>query len=167
MWSQMLQEAEVDRNPQADHPGVIALPPLLFLGFLVGGVVLNLLRPLPVASSPAPRIVGILIFLIGLSLGIWGRKLMTRAGTNVNPREPTTALVVTGPFRYSRNPLYVALFLMYIGLALSLNTLWPIVLLAVLFPLMHWGVVLREERYLDQKFGEVYSRYCAVTRRWI
>jgi protein-S-isoprenylcysteine O-methyltransferase Ste14 len=157
----------MDSPSKADHPGVIALPPLLFLSFLVGGVVLNLLRPLPVASSPAPRIVGILIFLIGLSLGIWGRKMMTRAGTNVNPREPTTALVVTGPFRYSRNPLYVALFVMYIGLALALNTLWPVVLLAVLFPLMHWGVVLREERYLNQKFGEVYSRYCAVTRRWI
>jgi protein-S-isoprenylcysteine O-methyltransferase Ste14 len=154
-------------NSETDHPGVIALPPLLFLGFLVGGVVLNLLRPLPLSSSLTPRMVGIVIFFVGLMLGIWGRKMMTRAGTNVNPREPTTALVVTGPFRYSRNPLYVALFLMYIGLALALNTLWPIVLIAVLFPLMHWGVVLREERYLEQKFGEVYSRYCGVTRRWI
>ena len=155
-------------NPttKADHPGVIALPPLLFLGFLAGGIVLNFLRPLPPGSS-ASRIAGSVLVLVGLALAIWGRKTMTRAGTNVNPRQPSTALVVTGPFRYMRNPLYVAMFILYIGLAFLLNTLWPIVLIAVLFPLMHWGVVLREERYLERKFGETYSRYCAVTRRWI
>jgi protein-S-isoprenylcysteine O-methyltransferase Ste14 len=156
-------------NPssQPDHPGVIALPPLLFLGFLAGGVVLNLLRPLPIATSIATRIAGGVLVLIGLSLAIWGRKTMTRSGTNVNPRQPTTALVLTGPFRYIRNPLYVAMFLMYTGLALLINTAWMIVLIAILFPLMHWGVVLREERYLERKFGEAYSRYCAVTRRWV
>jgi protein-S-isoprenylcysteine O-methyltransferase Ste14 len=154
-------------SPEPDHPGVIALPPLLFLGFLVGGVVLNLLRPLPISGSSATRIVGGVLVLVGLSLVIWGRKTMTRSGTNVNPRQPTTALVVTGPFRYMRNPLYVAMFIMYIGLALLINTTWMILLLAILFPLMHWGVVLREERYLERKFGETYSRYCAVTRRWI
>lgn len=152
---------------QTDHPGVIALPPLLFLGFLAGGVVLNLLRPLPISASIATRIVGGVLVLAGLSLAIWGRKTMMRSGTNVNPRQPTTALVVTGPFRYMRNPIYVAMFLIYTGLALLINTAWMIVLIAVLFPLMHWGVVLREERYLERKFGETYSRYCAVTRRWI
>ena len=151
---------------EADHPGVIALPPVLFLGFLAAGIVLHLLRPLPVASV-AVRAAGIFLFLLGLLLGVWGGRTMTRAGTNIHPREPSTALVVTGPFRYSRNPLYVALILMYAGLALAFNTLWPILLLAVLFPLVHWGIVRREERYLERKFGEAYSRYSAVTRRWI
>ncbi|HET9888443.1 MAG TPA: isoprenylcysteine carboxylmethyltransferase family protein [bacterium] len=154
-------------SSEPDHPGVIALPPLLFLGFLAAGVVLNLLRPLAISASNGLRIAGGVLVLGGLSLAVWGRKTMTRTGTNVNPRQPATALVVTGPFRYMRNPLYVAMFVMYIGLALLINTAWMILLLAILFPLMHWGVVLREERYLDRKFGEAYSRYCAVTRRWI
>jgi protein-S-isoprenylcysteine O-methyltransferase Ste14 len=154
-------------NSEPDHPGVIALPPLLFLGFLAGGVVLHLLRPLPISTSMGTRIAGGVLVFVGLSLAIWGRKTMTRSGTNVNPRQPSTALVITGPFRYIRNPLYVAMFLMYTGLALLINTAWMIVLIAILFPLMHWGVVLREERYLERKFGEAYTRYCGVTRRWI
>jgi protein-S-isoprenylcysteine O-methyltransferase Ste14 len=153
--------------PETDHPGVIAHPPALFLAFLVAGIVLHLVRALPVSSSIAPRIAGVALVLFGAGLIIWGRRTMKRAGTNINPREPATALVVTGPFRYSRNPLYIAVTAIYIGLALAIGTLWPIVLLAFLFPLVHWGIVRREERYLDEKFGEAYARYRAVTRRWI
>jgi protein-S-isoprenylcysteine O-methyltransferase Ste14 len=153
--------------PTADHPGVIAMPPLLFLGFLAAGILLHLVWRIPVADSIATRLGGVVLLLTGISLVAWGRRTMLRAGTNIRPTQPATALVVTGPFRYSRNPLYIALLLLYAGIALAVGTLWPFVLLAILLPLLHWGIVRREERYLERKFGEAYARYRAVTRRWI
>ncbi len=92
---------------------------------------------------------------------------MERAGTNVNPREPTTALVVSGPFRFSRNPLYVALTLMYAGLAVVANAFWVLVLLVPVLLVLHSGVVRREERYLEAKFGEAYRQYRARVRRYL
>ena len=83
---------------------------------------------------------------------------MQAAGTNVNPALPTTAIVASGPFRFSRNPLYLALTLLYLGLTLAFNTWWGIVVLVPVLIIMHRGVVLREERYLDQKFGETYRQ---------
>jgi protein-S-isoprenylcysteine O-methyltransferase Ste14 len=150
-----------------DNPGVIAHPPFLFIAFLAAGIVLHLIRALPLGSAPALRWLGALLMMMGVMLAVWGRRTMTNAGTNINPKQPATFLVVTGPFRYSRNPLYLALTLAYSGLALLINTLWPLILLIILLPMVHWGIVRREERYLERKFGEIYLRYCAVTRRWL
>lgn len=91
---------------------------------------------------------------------------MQAAGTNVNPALPTTAIVTAGPFRLSRNPLYLALTLLYFGLTLAFNTWWGIVVLVPLLIIMHRGVVLREERYLEQKFGENYRQYRSKIRRY-
>ena len=92
---------------------------------------------------------------------------MRRAGTNVNPRDPTTAIVVEGPFRFSRNPLYLSLILAYLGITLLVNALWPLLLLPPLLVVLHWGVIAREERYLEAKFGESYRVYKARVRRWL
>jgi len=92
---------------------------------------------------------------------------MQAAGTNVNPALPTIAIVASGPFRFSRNPLYLALTLLYFGLTLAFNTWWGIVVLIPLLIIMHRGVVLREERYLDQKFGETYRQYRSKVRRYL
>ena len=92
---------------------------------------------------------------------------MQAAGTNIDPSLPTTAIVQSSPFGYSRNPLYCALTLLYLGLTLAFNTWWGIVVLVPLLIVMHRGVVLREERYLEQKFGETYRQYRSKVRRYL
>jgi len=92
---------------------------------------------------------------------------MMRAGTNVDPTQPATVLVVDGPFKYTRNPLYLSLTLLYAGIAILVNSLWTMLLLPVVLVVMRKGVVDREERYLARKFGEQYLRYKASVRRWI
>jgi protein-S-isoprenylcysteine O-methyltransferase Ste14 len=95
------------------------------------------------------------------------RGAMQVAGTNIDPTLPTTAVVASGPFHFSRNPLYVALTLVYLGLTLLANTQWGLVMLVPLLFVMHRGVVLREERYLEQKFGETYRAYRRKVRRYL
>ena len=85
----------------------------------------------------------------------------------MDPARPTTAIVTSGPFRFSRNPLYVALTFLYFGLTLAVNTWWSMVVLVPLLIIMHRGVVLREERYLEQKFGETYRQYRSKVRRYL
>ena len=92
---------------------------------------------------------------------------MEAAGTNINPALPATTIVSSGPFRFSRNPLYLCLTLMYLGLTLAVNTWWGIAVLVPLIIVMHFGVVLREERYLEQKFGESYRQYRSSVRRYL
>jgi protein-S-isoprenylcysteine O-methyltransferase Ste14 len=105
--------------------------------------------------------------VFAVAIAIWGRRTMQAAGTNMSPLRPTTAVVTTGPFRFSRNPLYLALTLLYFGLTLAFNTWWGIVVLIPLLIIMHRGVVLREERYLEQKFGETYRKYRSTVRRYL
>ena len=92
---------------------------------------------------------------------------MKRAGTNIRPDQPTLALASDGPFRFTRNPLYIAVTGLYLGIALLVNALWPLVLLIPVLAVLRWGVVGREERYLEAKFGEPYRAYKARVRRWI
>ena len=91
---------------------------------------------------------------------------MLAAGTNVDPMLPSTAIVTSGPFRFSRNPLYLALTFLYLGLVLAFDTWWGIAGLIPLLLVMHRGVVLREERYLEAEFGDEYRQYMATTGRF-
>lgn len=153
-----------------DRPGVIAHPPFLYLGFLAVGLALHALRPMPLATGGAAllvRTLGAVFIFSGAAILIAGRRAMIAAGTNVNPKLPSTKLVVSGPFRRARNPLYLGLTIVYSGIAALSNALAPLALLVLLLPIVHFGVVLREERYLEAKFGEAYRRYKEVTRRWI
>jgi protein-S-isoprenylcysteine O-methyltransferase Ste14 len=149
-----------------DNPGVVARPPVLYgVAFLVV-LVFRWLRPMPMFTAGALW-TGLAVVAIGMAIAIWGRRTMRAAGTNINPSLPALAIVTTGPFRYSRNPLYLALTLLFLGLTLAFNTWWGIVILVPLVILMHVGVVLREERYLDQRFGETYRLYRSNVRRYL
>jgi protein-S-isoprenylcysteine O-methyltransferase Ste14 len=150
-----------------DRPGVIMLPPALYGIGLLAVLVLRGLWPLPIAESGLPFWLGVTLLAAGGALAAWGQKIMSAAGTNVNPILPTTAIVTSGPFRISRNPLYLALNLLFLGLTLAINSYWGVIALLLLVPLMHYGVVLREERYLERKFAEGYLRYKARVRRYL
>jgi protein-S-isoprenylcysteine O-methyltransferase Ste14 len=152
----------------ADHPGVIALPPFLYLGVFLAALVAQWFVPLPIFATTAVAVaLGSTLAVVAIAVARWGRRTMTAAGTNVRPTRPATTIVTGGPFRYSRNPLYVALTLLYVGLTTAVNTWWGMVLLVPLLATMHFGVVLREERYLDRKFGDSYRAYRSRVRRYV
>jgi protein-S-isoprenylcysteine O-methyltransferase Ste14 len=105
--------------------------------------------------------------MLGVLLMAAGVSRFNRAGTNVPTYRPTTALVTDGPYRFSRNPLYISLFLVYAGVGIAADNLWIVGLGVPLFLIMRYGVVAREERYLERKFGQSYLAYKASVRRWL
>lgn len=152
----------------ADNPGVGVHPPLFFFSALLLGVVIDdRVRRLVIFHDDQWRWLGIIVLLLGVALLAFGRRTMVKAGTNVNPTLPTNAIVESGPFRFTRNPLYVGLTLIYIGLSLLLNTWWSLFLLVPVWLVMHFKVVRREEAYLEDKFGEAYLNYRRRVRRYL
>jgi protein-S-isoprenylcysteine O-methyltransferase Ste14 len=146
-------------------PCVVACPPLVFLAALVIGCFLNWLHPL---QLPLPlHIAGGILILAGVTFGLWGIHAFHRAGTAVRPDLPVTALVTDGPFQYTRNPLYMGLTTIYVGIALSSGVLWFLVTLLPVLGIVHWKIVRREEQFLEAKFGEVYRDYKTRVRRWV
>jgi protein-S-isoprenylcysteine O-methyltransferase Ste14 len=161
--------APTDATDAGDRgPGVIVFPPVLFFVVLGAGLLLSLLWPLRITDSRALRFgLGGALVVAGAAAGRWGERTMHRAGTEVRPDRPTTALVTGGPFRYSRNPLYVSVLVGLAGIALLANAGWVLVLLVPAALVLHFGVVRREERYLEAKFGDAYRDYRARVRRWL
>jgi len=152
---------------KTDTAGVIAFPPLLVAGALALGLLWHWLVPRhPFPSGPS-RIAGIVFLVAGGALIAWGARTMRAAGTNIDPTQPAVALVTTCPFRWSRNPLYLANLIIYVGTTLVVDALWPFVLLVPLIALLEWGVIRREERYLSRTFGASYDAYRARVRRWL
>jgi protein-S-isoprenylcysteine O-methyltransferase Ste14 len=149
-----------------DAPGVIVFPPVLFLGPLLLGFGLQLKWPVHLWPALPARIIGGILIAISASIALPAFSRMRRAGTNVHPGKPSTVIVSDGPFRFTRNPIYLANTVLYLGLSLVFNAVWPLLTLVPALMLLHWGVVLREERYLEAKFGEAYVAYKARVRRW-
>ncbi len=150
-----------------DTAGVVAPPPVLFAGFLAAGFVLDAIWPTVAFGYPWRFWIGGSLIVLGVLLMTAGVSRFNRAGTNVPTYRPTTALVTDGPYRYSRNPLYISLFLAYAGIGVVADNLWILALGVPLFLIMRYGVVAREERYLERKFGQAYLDYKAAVRRWL
>ena len=157
-------------NQTKDTAGVIAPPPLLALAVVVLGLLLDWLLPaylLMLMLSMGERIViGAILIAAGLALAISARGAFVSAGTNVEPWKPSTALVTAGIFGRLRNPMYVGGTLVLAGLSILLASDWMLVLTIIFVPLIHYGVVRREERYLAAKFGEPYVQYCKAVSRY-
>ncbi len=152
---------------EQDNAGVVAPPPLIYLGPLVLGLLLNRKFPVPFLPRRMARILGLSLLGGGVLLVSWFVWTMRRADTPIDPRKPVSRLVVEGPFRYTRNPSYLSVAMIYAGLASLANALWAILLLPAALIVIQRGVIEREERYLERKFGEEYLRYKARVRRWI
>ena len=155
--------------PRRDTAGVIAPPPVLYGAALIVAESAHALHPFRIAAPPAGvvRLAGVTLLACGLLLSVAVMRVFGRAGTPVPPYRPTTRLVIVGPYRYSRNPDYVGQTLMYVGIALVTNSWWPLLLLPVVLLLVQHGVVRREERYLERKFGQQYRDYASTVRRWL
>jgi protein-S-isoprenylcysteine O-methyltransferase Ste14 len=150
--------------------GVIARPPLLFLAALLIGFVLDRLLPLPFAVPEAGLvrwIIGGCLVLIGLALATAGIRNFLGAGTPVPTNEPTRTLVTTGIHGWTRNPIYLGMFFIYGGIGVAALSLWILILMVPLAITIRYGVVAREEAYLERRFGEGYRDYRARVRRWL
>jgi protein-S-isoprenylcysteine O-methyltransferase Ste14 len=152
---------------EPDNAGVVAPPPAIYGAALALGLALQYLWPLRVHGAPGIRLVGLLLAGVGLALGVAAFREFQRQGTSIDPRQPTTTLIRTGLFRFSRNPVYVGVTALYLGIALAVNSLWLVLLLVPTLAVMSRGVIDREERYLERKFGEAYRDYRRSVRRWI
>jgi protein-S-isoprenylcysteine O-methyltransferase Ste14 len=150
-----------------DNPGVIAPPPLIFAIPLIGGALVGRVFPFQVLPRPFALAIGGALALSAVVLNIWALPRFRRAGTSMMPYKPTTAIIDSGPFALTRNPLYVAMTLLYVGITLLVNTVWPLLLLPFVLGLVQRGVIEREERYLEQKFGDKYMSYKSRVRRWL
>lgn len=132
------------------------------------GLALSWLKPLPFVPDHAPaRALGATVFALALFLFGWAIATITRAGSNVPTDAPTTAIVDTGPYRFTRNPIYVGMMLGLAALSVGLNSLWLLLVLVPFALIIRYGVVAREEAYLERKFGDVYRGYRARVRRWL
>jgi len=152
-----------------DAAGVIALPPLIFLGFLAAAAVLEAVVPFPVLAAHAFQryLAGAALAVAGFVMIVMGTRRFQAAGTNIPPNLPTTALVVDGIYRRTRNPLYLGLILIYLGLGVAAGSFWAGGLIVPLLWVINTGVIAREEHYLEQKFGDAYRAYKARVRRWV
>jgi protein-S-isoprenylcysteine O-methyltransferase Ste14 len=152
----------------ADTAQVIVRPPLALGLAVIAGLALNGLVPLPFLPTDVPAgWLGAMVFVLALALFAWAIVTVTRAGSNVPTNMPTTTIVESGPYRFTRNPIYLAMFLGLIGLAILFDNLWLLVMLVPFALVIRYGVVAREEAYLERKFGDVYRRYRSRVRRWL
>jgi protein-S-isoprenylcysteine O-methyltransferase Ste14 len=155
------------RAETADNPGVVAMPPFILLAFIAAGLIINFIYPLHFVHGLFRYASGALFLVVSGVMVIAAHAVMRKAGTNANVRKPATVIVTDGVYRYTRNPMYLAMVLLLIALSLLLNNLWILILTPVFIGVMQKGVIEREESYLEKKFGSGYAEYKKTARRWI
>jgi len=158
-----------DRVPLS-NAGVRFPPPFLFvIGFLAGWALDRYWRPLPLSpfAGSALRPFGWSALALGVILGAWGMATFRRAKTAIHPGHSASQLVIHGPYRFTRNPMYTGLTMAYLGGSALLDSGWPIVVLPIVLVVLFRTVISREERYLTDAFGVEYTQYVASVRRWL
>ena len=151
-----------------DRSNAVIRPPIAWALAFLAGVAINWLYPLRWIRATWPNVwIGVIVFAAGFALAIWAIVTFRRAGTRVETTEPTMAIVTHGPYRFTRNPIYVGMFLGQTGLAIGFDNLWILAMLIPFYLVLRYGVVAREEAYLENKFGDVYSDYKSRVRRWL
>jgi protein-S-isoprenylcysteine O-methyltransferase Ste14 len=156
-------------NAALDRARIIAPPPLIGLVCIALAFVARNFVPLRMSVRPnsIQFVAGVLMLGMAICVIAFARRAFIAQGTHPNPYRPTKALVETGPFRFSRNPIYLAFLIFVLAFALLANSLWFVLSACLLSLILHFGVVKREESYLGEKFGDSYEQYCSRVRRWI
>jgi protein-S-isoprenylcysteine O-methyltransferase Ste14 len=164
-------QATVEMGQQmrtADNSGAIVRPPIAWALAILAGIGLDQLYPLPFVPAAVPRAaVGGAMFAAGFLLAIWAIATIRRSGSRIETSQPTTTIVESGPYRFTRNPIYTGMFLGQVGLAIGFDSLWVLATLLPFYFVIRYGVVAREEAYLEGKFGAVYLGYKSRVRRWL
>ena len=152
-----------------DRPAIIAPPPLLALLCIIAGFIAGHYAPLAFfPGPPALRIaVASVVFVSAIAIVVVARRELIKHHEHPNPYKPTGAIVSTGIYGRTRNPIYIALHIVVLALAIAANNAWLLVAMPVLFVLLEFGVVRAEERYLAGKFGAEYAAYRQKVRRWL
>ena len=153
-----------------DRPRILVPPPVAFLAALGGALAADAWFPLgllPAFPWIPGLVLGLPVLVAAVVINVSGFLAFQRAGTNVNPYKPALKLVRGGVFRITRNPMYLGMVLILVGLGPAGSNLWALIAAVLLWALLHWGVVLREERYMSDKFGASYRDLLASTQRWL
>lgn len=157
----------MEQEKISDSPHVIAPPPLIYIGGLIFGLLLHSIKPLEFLPKTLPFLLGIMVIIISIILVAMAMRSFVKAKTNIDVRKPTIHIVTTGPYRFTRNPIYLAMTLFVVGIAFWLNEFWILITLIPTIFMIRYGVIKREELYLTKKFGEEYAEYKKSTRRWL
>ena len=155
---------------QTDRAKTAFEPPLLLLASLVLSFALSRFLPLPhwpASLSRSAEVAGVVLILGSLTLMTWAGLSMIRGGGSLPVHTPTPRLVVRGPYRLTRNPIYTGMTLLLVGIGCARESLWFLVIAVATAWLLRWGVLLREEAYLEGKFGDEYREYAKRVRRWL
>jgi protein-S-isoprenylcysteine O-methyltransferase Ste14 len=154
----------------ASNPGVHFPPPFLFVaGFLVALGLERWVLSLRFGGGSRPALVltGWLLIALGIGVLVWAMLTFRGARTAIMPFKSASRIVESGPYRFSRNPMYVGLTLTYVGLSVLMGMAWPLLLLPLVLMALFGLVIKREERYLDHAFGPEYAEYRKHVRRWL
>jgi protein-S-isoprenylcysteine O-methyltransferase Ste14 len=159
---------EVSDHEPLDHANVTVIPPLVYLGSILLGVAANWLLGVGFPLAFALRMaLGVALVCGGVAVVMSFGYAFRQIGQDPHPNTPTTRIITSGTYRYSRNPGYASLAVIQVGIALLLDNAWILLALLPALVIMHYGVIIREEAYLERKFGDEYLRYKASVRRWL
>ena len=150
-----------------DHADVIGRPPAVTIAALGAGVVLHLVVPVEIAPDLPTWALGIPLAVFSIALFLLSVREFSRHGTPVRGTEPVITIVATGPYRFSRNPIYLSFVLLQLGIAMTANSVWILLMVIPTFLYLSLGVIDREESYLSRKFGDEYHDYKESVRRWL
>jgi len=154
-------------NEHEDHANVKIHPPVLLLFHVLGAFLLNWLCPLPFALNKPLEWTGYLLVFVGLGFAFSAVRRFGKMRTTLDPHGSVSTIVTSGPYRFSRNPIYLGFVCTLIGLPLALGNYWGVVLSPLLVVLMYSLVIKHEEVYLEEKFQDVYISYRSRVRRWL
>ena len=163
----MADQDEASKNQLPDHAGVAFHPPLMLISMLVAGFGLRAVLPLSFLPDQMAWMAGATIVVISFAFFFWAAITMRRGGGSIPTGEPTEVILSNGPYRFSRNPIYASMIVLFIGVGIWANSLWFVGFAVVAVFLLSWGVISREEAYLERKFGTTYAAYKSEVRRWL
>ena len=157
-------QPRIDKGPGLNFP-----PPVVFVIVFIIGRVLDNTVPIswPESLQQISFLGGIALFAIGSIGSIWAMRCFRSESASLMPNKRSDGLVIAGPYRFSRNPMYVAAFAQYIGISMAFQCVWPLVLMPVIWMILNYGIIAREETYLKEEFGQPYEDYLASVRRWV
>ena len=154
-----------------DHADVVIFPPLLLALMFGLGILLEWLLPItflaPVYESKFQTGFSAILTLIGIAIAMLGVQELRKNGTHVEPYKPSKLIVSSGIYGLTRNPIYLGMVVFFFGVNMFWNLEWGVLLTLVVFLVLHYGVIKREEAYLEKKFGEPYAAYRRQARRWL